>query len=130
MPEGAHLRVDRPTGQLDRLATMYREGLGFKDLGSFRDHDGFDGVMLGHAKHGHHLELTHENGRPSPSTPDPENLLVFYMPDPGEWEEACVRMTDAGFKTLPSHNPYRNARGRTFKDPDGYRVVLQNAAWP
>jgi hypothetical protein len=21
-------------------------------------------------------------------------------------------------------------RGRTFEDPDGYRVVLQNAEWP
>lgn len=36
MPEGAHLRVARPTGQLDRLTTMYQEGLGFEELGSFR----------------------------------------------------------------------------------------------
>ncbi len=45
MPEGTHLRVARPTGQPDRLATMYREGLGFEELGSFRDHDGFDGSI-------------------------------------------------------------------------------------
>ena len=130
MPEGAHLRVARPTGQLDRLAAMYREGLGFEELGFFRDHDGFDGVMLGHAGHGYHLELTHERGAPPPPRPDPETLLVFYLSDPGKWEEACVRMTDAGFKTMPSLNPYWDIHGRTFEDFDGYQIVLQNAEWP
>ena len=70
MPEGAHLRVARPTGDLDRVAHMYREGLGFEELGSFGDHDGFSGVMLGHPGHGYHLELTSEHGAASPPAPD------------------------------------------------------------
>lgn len=129
MPEGAHLRVARPTGQLDRLATMYREGLGFEELGFFRDHYGFDGVMLGHPKHGYHLELTFRRDGPQPARPDPESLLIFYLPDAEEWDAVCGRMTEAGFKPVSSRNPYWDARGRTFEDPDGYRVVLQNAAW-
>lgn len=40
MPKGAHLRVARPTGQPDKLATVYREGLGFEELGSSREHGG------------------------------------------------------------------------------------------
>ena len=60
MPQGAHLRVARPTSDLDAVARMYREGLGFEELGSFRDHDGFDGVMLGHPKAAYHLELTRQ----------------------------------------------------------------------
>ena len=44
----AALRVARPTDDLDTVATMYRIGLGFEILGSFADHQGFDGVMLGH----------------------------------------------------------------------------------
>ena len=41
------LRIARPTDQLDDVARMYTEGLGFEVLGRFQDHDGFDGVMLG-----------------------------------------------------------------------------------
>jgi len=29
----------------------------------------------------------------------------------------------------PTVIPYWDAHGRTFEDLDGYRVVLQNAAW-
>jgi hypothetical protein len=30
---------------------------------------------------------------------------------------------------VKAFNPYWDRKGRTFADPDGYRVVLQNAAW-
>jgi hypothetical protein len=30
---------------------------------------------------------------------------------------------------VQSFNPYWDQHGKTFEDPDGYRVVLQNAAW-
>lgn len=130
MTRGAHLRVARPTGHLERVVEMYRKGLGFEELGSFRGHERFDGAMLGHPEHGYHLELTEESGAAVPDRPDPENLLVFYVPDRVEWENVCVQMSEAGFKTVPSHNPYWDARGRTFEDPDGYRVVLENAEWP
>jgi hypothetical protein len=38
-------------------------------------------------------------------------------------------MLAAGFTQVASFNPYWDARGRTFADPDGYRVVLQRAEW-
>ena len=129
MADDAHLRVARPTADLERVARMYREGLGFEDLGSFRNNDGFDGVMLGTPGGPYHLELTREHGAGEPAPPHPDALLVFYFPDPLEWEAACARMQAAGFVPVPSHNPYWDAQGRTFADPDGYRVVLQNAEW-
>ena len=36
----------------------------------------------------------------------------------------------AGFQAVSSSNPYWERAGRTFEDPEGYRVVLQNAQWP
>ena len=39
-------------------------------------------------------------------------------------------MTAAGFRTVTAFNPYWEVRGKTFEDIDGYRVVVQNAAWP
>ena len=42
-----HLRIARPARDLDRTIAMYRDGLGLELLGSFHDHEGFDGAMLG-----------------------------------------------------------------------------------
>ena len=38
-------------------------------------------------------------------------------------------MLAAGFRPVSSYDPYWDVHGRTFEDVDGYRVVLQNAAW-
>lgn len=50
--QSAHLRVARATDNLAKLVQFYRDGLGFAVLGSFEDHAGFDGVLLGHANAG------------------------------------------------------------------------------
>jgi hypothetical protein len=41
-----HLRVARPSDNLDAVVKFYRDGLGFTILYEFADHDSFDGVML------------------------------------------------------------------------------------
>ena len=48
----AHLRIARPSDDLDAVTRFYRDGLGFSVLSEFRDHDGFDGVMLFGCKYG------------------------------------------------------------------------------
>jgi bifunctional non-homologous end joining protein LigD len=63
------------------------------------------------------------------SAPTKDHLLVFFLPTESEWEENCKRMVKAGFRAVPSSNPYWDRKGRTFEDVDGYRVVLQNDAW-
>ena len=42
-----HLRIARPVTDIERAANMYCQGLTLGILGSFRDHDGFDGIMVG-----------------------------------------------------------------------------------
>ena len=126
----AHLRVARATDNLPALVHFYCNGLGFELLGSFEGHAGFDGVMLGHASLGYHLEFTHQREHRVGRAPTPENLLVFYLPDETDWRRTVARMRACGLESLPSHNPYWDRHGVTFEDPDGYRVVLQRAAWP
>ncbi len=55
----------------------------------------------------------------------PRELERFLV----EWQRLCNNMLAAGFAEVSSFNPYWQRRGRTFADPDGYRVVLQQAAW-
>ncbi len=52
------------------------------------------------------------------------------MPDADEWQVAVQRMQRAGFTPISPVNPYWEPCGRTFEDPDGRRIVLQNASWP
>lgn len=127
---GLHLRVARPVGDIPRSTAMYSNGLGLKVIGSFQDHQGFDGVMLGSDDLQYHFEFTHCKTSPVHPCPTPEDLIVFYVPDIHEWSAICERMLTAGFSRVPSFNPYWDAKGQTFEDPDGYRVVIQNANWP
>ena len=41
------LRVARPTDNLAGIVRFYEVGLGLTRLGSFEDHEGFDGIMFG-----------------------------------------------------------------------------------
>jgi catechol 2,3-dioxygenase-like lactoylglutathione lyase family enzyme len=125
----AHLRIARATDNLEAVVRFYRDGLGFSVLGHFEDHEGYDGVMLGHAGAAYHLELTHRAGHEAGRAPTDENLLVFYLPEPDAWQAAVKRLEAAGYRAVRSANPYWDRVGRTFEDPDGYRVVLQNAVW-
>ena len=126
---GIVLRVARPTNNLGTITRMYMEGLGLELLGSFEHHDGFDGVMLGRPDDSYHLEFTLHRDHPASTPPDTEHLLIFYLPDPAEWTEACERMSHAGFTRVASANPFWDVVGQTFADVDGCRVVLQRAAW-
>lgn len=123
------LRVARPTDRLGDVVRFYRDGVGLMEVGSFQDHDGFEGVMLGTPEASYHLEFTRQHGRIAGCAPTQENLLVFYFPDREEWQAAVDRMVGSGYAPVTSHNPYWARSGCTFEDPDGYRVVFENAAW-
>lgn len=127
--KAATLRVARPTDDLAEVVRFYEVGLGLSRLGSFANHDGFDGVMLGVPGASWHIEFTHRRAHTAGRAPTFDNLLVFYLPDGREWQEAIDRMMAAGYWPVASFNPYWDRFGHTFEDPDGYRVVLQHAEW-
>ncbi|MGZ8845636.1 MAG: VOC family protein [Pyrinomonadaceae bacterium] len=124
------LRVARPTDQLEDVVRFYTAGLGLTVLGSFEDHEGFDGVIIGVAGASYHLEFTRKRGHKVGRAPTEDNLLVFYLPDKEDWQAALDRMKAAGYEPVSAFNPYWDRAGRTYEDPDGYRVVLYKGAWP
>jgi catechol 2,3-dioxygenase-like lactoylglutathione lyase family enzyme len=124
-----HLRIARPVIDLARSTEMYCRGLGLTVLGSFRDHDGFDGAMLGDPDSRYHFEFTHCPSRAVRPTPTVEDLVVLYIPEESRWHASCASMVAAGFRQVASFNPYWDVRGRTYEDADGYRTVLERAEW-
>lgn len=129
MDPTATLRIARPSDDLEALLAFYRDGLGFDVLYQFEDHDGFDGVMLGKASAPYHFEFTRSHAHRVGRAPSQDHLLVFYLPENAAWRDAVARMRSAGFDAVASFNPYWDRQGVTFEDPDGYRIVLQHAAW-
>ena len=123
------LRIARPVTDLAKTREMYCRGLGLEVVGSFENHDGFDGVMLGVDGARYHFEFTCCRNHPITPSPTHEDLAVFYMEARAEWQSACDSMLAAGFKQVKSFNPYWDVHGVTYEDHDGYRVVLQNAKW-
>ena len=83
---------------------MYQKGLGMQMLGSFTDHGGFSGVIIGSPNSPYHIEFTSKAGHAAGNAPTDDNLLVYYVPDRAQWESACGRMSDAGFKFVESFN--------------------------
>jgi len=125
----AHLRIARLSADLATVVRFYRDGLGFEVLYEFKDHDGFDAVMLGHKGAAYHLAFVHKVGHKGGQAPTDDNLLVFYLPDADEWKRAVARLEELGHQSVKAFNPYWDVKGKTFEDPDGYRVVLQHASW-
>ncbi|KAK5662967.1 hypothetical protein OQA88_6379 [Cercophora sp. LCS_1] len=126
----AHLRIARPTNDIDALLPFYRDGLGFEVVFQFTDHEGFDGIMLSCKAAGYHLEFTRAHAHDSGRAPTQDNLLIFYLPDHDDFAKAVARMEQSGFPAVASFNPYWDCSGKTFEDPDGYRVVLANVESP
>lgn len=123
------MRIARPVSDLPRAGDMYSRGLGLRVLGTFADHDGFDGVMLGVPGADYHFEFTRSRRDPVPPCPTVEDLVVLYVPDTARWRALCARVLAAGFKQVAAFNPYWAERGRTYEDGDGYRIVLERATW-
>ena len=122
------LRVARPTEDLDAIRAFYVDALGLEELGSFRDHDGYDGIMVGARGRATHLEFTRHAADSACPPPTRDNLLVFYLPDAGALADVSARLRSLGHQPVPPQNPYWEGRGVTFEDPDGWRIVLMEDA--
>jgi hypothetical protein len=94
---------------------MYEKGLGFAVIAEFKDHRGFDGVILGHPRQAYHIEFTSEQEHEVGKASTQDHLLVFYVPDKNEWEATRVQMMSAGFRQVPSYNPYWELQAQRSK---------------
>ena len=114
------LRIARHTDRLEEVVAFYRDLVGFPEVGSFRDHDGYDGVFLEIPGTDTHLELTSGGSHPAPE-PHPESLLVLYFDGQADIDAVAHRMTHR--QVMPA-NPYWRSKATAYADPDGFQVLL------
>lgn len=127
--EPVQVRFARPTDRMAEIERFYVQGLGMAVLGSFLDHDGYDGLMVGFPGAAWHLEFTHHlRGSPGPA-PSRENLLVCYYPGQEAAEAAAARLKGLGWPAVAPENPYWRGKALVVPDPDGWEVVLFFRPW-
>jgi len=117
------LRVARHSNNLDQLIRFYSDLLGLKLLGSFKDHDGYNGIFLGKEGLSWHLEFT-SSSSPAKHDSDEDDLLVFYCQSEEEYASINARFKKEGISTIKSKNPYWNNHGSYYLDPDGFGIII------
>jgi len=115
----------RQVRNLARSCDMYCHGLGLRWVRSFQ-RDGCDSVLLALESGDCEFEFMQCRSRVIAPPPQPEGLVVLYIPSLHEWEFRCRRMSRAGFKPVRSIHPCWDAEGCTYQDADGYCTVLHH----
>ncbi|WP_284652582.1 VOC family protein [Flavobacterium terrisoli] len=119
-------RYARHTNDLERIKAFYIDVLGMELLGSFENHDGYDGIFIGKPTLDWHLEFTKSDDL-AKHTFDEDDILVFYPKTISEYKALIDQLAENGIKTIESKNPYWNQNGIMVLDPDGYRIIISSS---
>lgn len=121
----AAVRFTRAADALDECLLFYRDLLGLDVLFEFRDHDGYDGVVLGLPDRSVQLELI-RHADATPPTRSEEDALVLYLDDAGA---ALRARLDGTVEVGVPSNPYWARLGAyELTDPDGWHVLVVPAS--
>lgn len=119
-------RAARHTNDLQPLIDFYCGILDLEILGEFHDHDGYDGVFIGNRGSDWHIEFT-VSADAARHQPDEDDLLVFYAESAAEYEHLVEQFNINSIAEVAAKNPYWAANGKTYTDPDGFRIVISKA---
>lgn len=118
-------RVARHTNNLEAIKFFYTTVLGFDILGSFENHDGYDGVFIGKKELDWHLEFT-KSDEIIKFDFNEDDSLVFYPTSKEEYNKIIKSLEINTISTIIAKNPYWNENSKMVLDPDGYRVIISN----
>jgi catechol 2,3-dioxygenase-like lactoylglutathione lyase family enzyme len=118
-----NLRVARHTNNLEKIKSFYIDILGFELLGSFENHNNYDGVFIGKPNLDWHFEFTISNEKAQHSF-DEDDIFVLYPEKIIDYNILINNLLANCVSIIISKNPYWNENGKMFLDPDGYRIVI------
>lgn len=120
-----NVRFARHTNNLNTIKSFYIDILGLELLGSFENHNGYDGVFIGIPNTDWHLEFTKSNDIISFNFNE-DDILVLYPNTKIEYNILINNILKNNISSVTSKNPYWNENGKMYLDPDGYHVVISN----
>jgi Glyoxalase/Bleomycin resistance protein/Dioxygenase superfamily len=119
------LRFARHTNNLEKIKSFYIDIFGFELLGSFENHNNYDGIFIGKPNSNWHLEFTKSNDIVKFSFGE-EDYLVFYTENEIEYEKILKTISKNNIDFIKSKNPFWNENGKIILDPDGYGIIISN----
>ena len=119
------LRFARHTNNLEKIKSFYINILGFEILGSFENHNNYDGIFIGKPKLDWHLEFTKSNETVNFNFSE-EDYLVFYSENKLEYNRILEKISKNNIEFITSKNPYWNENGKMILDPDGFGIIISN----
>lgn len=119
------LRVARHTDDLEKIKTFYINVLGFELLGSFENHDNYDGIFIGKPNLDWHFEFT-KSDKKAQHFSDEDDSIVLYPETISYYNKLISNLVKYNISTIASSNPYWNENGKMFLDPDGFRIIISN----
>lgn len=122
-------RFARHTNDLEKIKAFYTTILGLKILGSFENHNDYDGVFIGKPNLDWHLEFTKSNEIVEFNFNE-DDILIFYPETNSEYDALLDKISNHAISIIQSKNPYWNSPeasgGKMILDPDGYRIIISN----
>ena len=118
-------RFARHTNNLDKLKQFYTTILGFEVLGSFENHNHYDGIFIGKQNLDWHLEFTQSDEIVAFNFNE-DDILVFYPETIAEYDFLIENINKNNIDFIESKNTYWCINGKMILDPDGYRIIISN----
>jgi hypothetical protein len=118
-------RFARHTNDLEQIKSFYIAILGFELLGTFENHNGYDGVFIGKSNENWHLEFTKTKEVISFDFKE-DDILVFYPESKMEFDLLINKLQSHEIEFIKAKNPYWNENGKMILDPDGYRILISD----
>ncbi len=116
-------RYARHTCDLKKIEKFYTEIIGLEKLGSFKNHNNYDGLFLGCKNADWHLEFTTSKEKPTRKF-DEDDILVFYVNSEIELSNIKRRIKQEKVKLEKPKNPYWIENGIMISDPDNYKIIF------
>lgn len=120
-----NLRVAKHTNDLNKIKRFYIDVLGFELLGSFENHNNYDGTFIGKPNLDWHFEFTKSNEEAN-SVFGEDDIIVLYPKTVSEYNDLINNLLKNNISIITSANPYWNENGKMFLDPDGYRIIISH----
>lgn len=118
-------RFARHTNNLEQIESFYIDVLGFELLGSFENHNDYNGVFIGKPNENWHLEFTKSEEVVLFDFND-DDILVFYPSSKYEFDVILKKIKLHKINFIKARNPYWNENGKMILDPDGYRIIISD----
>ncbi len=119
------LRIARHTNNFEKIKSFYINVLGFELLGSFENHNNYDGIFIGKPNLDWHLEFTKSNDIVAFNFGE-EDYLVFYPENNIEYEQILENISNSNIDLIKSKNPFWNEKSKIILDPDGFGIIISN----